>query len=118
VCVRIFQKYFPEISRTPGKIFSGFFRPIKFSRDFFSAVIFFWFVVADALRSQSCAFKRKDPVGPSRFTCPAVVQDPLPCKKRINLFAARMSGDLGDAKTMMIKLSDGTADTPVSMGIT
>lgn len=35
-CVRIFQEYFPEISRTPGKIFSEFFfRPIKFSRNFF-----------------------------------------------------------------------------------
>jgi hypothetical protein len=34
-------------------------------------------------------------------------------EKRINLIAARMSGNLGDAKTMVFRLCDGTADTPV-----
>ena len=34
-------------------------------------------------------------------------------EKRINLIAAKMSGNLGDAKTMVFKLCDGTADTPV-----
>jgi len=33
--------------------------------------------------------------------------------KRINLFASKMSENLGDAKTMMFRLCDGTADTPV-----
>jgi hypothetical protein len=32
--------------------------------------------------------------------------------KRINLIAAKMSENLGDAKTMMFRLCDGTADTP------
>jgi len=34
-------------------------------------------------------------------------------ERRINLIAAKMSGNLGDAKTMVFKLCDGTADTPV-----
>jgi hypothetical protein len=34
-------------------------------------------------------------------------------EKRINLIAAKMSGNLGDAKTMVFRLCDGTADTPV-----
>jgi len=33
--------------------------------------------------------------------------------KRINLIAAKMSENLGDAKTLMFRLCDGTADTPV-----
>jgi SAM-dependent methyltransferase len=33
--------------------------------------------------------------------------------KRINLIASKMSENLGDAKTMMFRLCDGTADTPV-----
>ncbi|PKL57751.1 MAG: ribosomal methyltransferase, partial [Methanomicrobiales archaeon HGW-Methanomicrobiales-5] len=34
-------------------------------------------------------------------------------EKRINLIAAKMSGNLGDAKTMVFKLCDGTVDVPV-----
>jgi Mitochondrial small ribosomal subunit Rsm22 len=33
--------------------------------------------------------------------------------KRINLIAAKMSENLGDAKNLMFRLCDGTADTPV-----
>jgi hypothetical protein len=33
--------------------------------------------------------------------------------KRINLIAAKMSENLGDARTLMFRLCDGTADTPV-----
>jgi SAM-dependent methyltransferase len=33
--------------------------------------------------------------------------------KRINLIAAKMSQNLGDAKNLMFRLCDGTADTPV-----
>jgi hypothetical protein len=33
--------------------------------------------------------------------------------KRINLITSKMSENLGDAKTMMFRLCDGTADTPV-----
>ncbi len=33
--------------------------------------------------------------------------------KRINLIAAKMSENLGDEKTLMFRLCDGTADTPV-----
>jgi SAM-dependent methyltransferase len=33
--------------------------------------------------------------------------------KRINLIAAKMSENLGDGKTLMFRLCDGTADTPV-----
>jgi SAM-dependent methyltransferase len=34
-------------------------------------------------------------------------------EKRINLIAAKMSENLGDGKTLMFRLCDGTADTPV-----
>ncbi|MEI7856605.1 MAG: class I SAM-dependent methyltransferase [Methanomicrobiales archaeon] len=34
-------------------------------------------------------------------------------EKRINLIASKMSGNLGDAKTFVFKLCDGTADKPV-----
>jgi hypothetical protein len=33
--------------------------------------------------------------------------------KRVNLIAAKMSENLGDAKNLMFRLCDGTADTPV-----
>jgi hypothetical protein len=33
--------------------------------------------------------------------------------KRINLIAAKMSENLGDAKNLMFRICDGTADTPV-----
>jgi hypothetical protein len=33
--------------------------------------------------------------------------------KRINLIAAKMSENLGDAKNLIFRLCDGTADTPV-----
>jgi hypothetical protein len=33
--------------------------------------------------------------------------------KRINLIALKMSENLGDAKTMIFRLCDGTADTPI-----
>ena len=33
--------------------------------------------------------------------------------KRINLIAAKMSENLGDARNLMFRLCDGTADTPV-----
>jgi hypothetical protein len=33
--------------------------------------------------------------------------------KRINIIAAKMSENLGDAKTLMFRLCDGTADRPV-----
>jgi hypothetical protein len=36
---------------------------------------------------------------------------------RINLIAANRSGNPGDAKTIVFKLCDGTADTPVSAGV-
>jgi hypothetical protein len=34
-------------------------------------------------------------------------------EKRVNLIAAKMSGNLGDAKNLMFRLCDGTADKPV-----
>ena len=69
--------------------------------------------MADALRSRTTPSSEECLSAPAGSRVLRLSQIRRHVKKRINLIAARMSGNLGDARTMVFKLCDGTADTPV-----
>ena len=69
-------KYFPEISCTPGKIFSGFFLPKNFHGIIFTGrrSFFIWrWLLHYALELRPQANKTLDP---RRFPCSSIVPDP------------------------------------------
>ena len=114
LCALIFQKYFLEIFIKPGKLFSGFFQPIKFSWYFFSGSksFFIWrWLLHYALKL--CHRSKENQLSPTGSRVLRLSQIRRHVEKRINLIAAKRSENLGDAKTIVFKLCDGTADIPV-----
>jgi len=92
------EKYFPDFSYR--KIFTGLFLqegdPFSFGDDC-------------CITLSNCAPRQIKLSTPAGSRVLRLSQIRRHVEKRINLIAAKMSGNLGDAKTMVFKLCDGTA---------
>ena len=69
--------------------------------------------MTDALRTQTAPSGEKYLSAPAGSRVLRLSRIRRHVEKRINLIAARMSGNPGEAKTMVFKLCNGTADTSV-----
>ncbi|MDO8873857.1 MAG: hypothetical protein Q7V05_14180 [Methanoregula sp.] len=115
VRIQIFQKnVFRKFFSRSKIIYQIFFLLIKISRDFFagSKFLFHW-VMTGALRSQTALSTKERLSTPAGSRVLRLSRIHRHVEKLINLIAARMSENLGGGKTMMFKICDGAADTPV-----
>ena len=71
--------------------------------------------MTDALRSQTTPSSEESQSAPAGSRVLRMSRIRWHVEKMINLIAANMSGNLGDAKRVVFKLCDVTADTPVSV---